>query len=167
MDFEALLSRGALSPLMSEFALHLIDRSDTASLMARLPPRRIALLYHAALLRRPVTAPTKGECLYETERLCASVLDAYGLCNGDVEEGTPGGHVARMRPAGSGIANDGAAAMGMCPALCRRLAEVEMTHPLLEEALAARESRLQHHIATLLGGVSPFFSASPISRSTP
>ncbi|KAG5464596.1 hypothetical protein GH5_00045 [Leishmania sp. Ghana 2012 LV757] len=166
MDFEGLLTNEALRPLLSEFALHLMDHSDTASLIARLPPPKTAMLYHAALLRCPTAATTKGERLYQAERLCASVLDAYGLRGGTVKESTPRVHGACTRPVCPMTASDGAAEMTVCPALCRRLAEVEVTHPLLEEALAAREARLQHHIATMFAGAPPSFSTSQMSPST-
>ncbi|KAG5465336.1 hypothetical protein CUR178_00038 [Leishmania enriettii] len=166
MEFEGLLTNEALRPLLGEFALHLMDHSDTASLIARLPPPKTAMLYHAALLRCPTTATTKGERMYQAERLCASVLDAYGLRGGAVKESTPRAHGACTRPMCPMTDSDGAAKMTICPALCRRLAEVEVTHPLLEEALAAREARLQHYIATMIAAAPPSFPASLISPST-
>ncbi|CAJ1037501.1 hypothetical protein Q4I32_007762 [Leishmania shawi] len=167
MDFEGLLANDALRPLMSEFALHLMDHPDTAYLISRLPPPKIAMLYHAALLRSSTTVPLQGEFTHRTERLCASVLDAYALRDGGVKESAPGMHGARMRSVWPVAADEALGAMTICPVLCRRLAEAEDEYPMLEEALAAREARLQHCIATLAAGVFPASTTTPSSLSPP
>ncbi|AYU83385.1 hypothetical protein CGC21_12540 [Leishmania donovani] len=167
MDFEGLLTHDALRPLMSEFALHLMDHSDTASLISRLPPPKMAMLYHAALLRSSTAVSAQGEFTHGAERLCASVLDAYALRDGGVKGETPGMDGARMRSVWTITAEEAPAAMIICPALCQRLVEAEGKHPFLEEALAAREARLQHRIVTLAAGVAPASSISPASPAPP
>lgn len=167
MDFEGLLTNDALHLLMGEFALHLMDHPDTASLISRLPPPKIAMLYHAALLRSSTAAPTQGEFTHGAERLCASVLDAYALRDGGVKGGTPGMDGTCMRSVWPMTAEETPATMIICPASCQRLLEAEGTHPFLEEALAAREARLQHRILTLAAGVVPASSISPAPPAPP
>ncbi|KAG5489917.1 hypothetical protein JKF63_00034 [Porcisia hertigi] len=160
MDFEALLTNDALHPLMSEFALHLMDHPDTASLISRLPAPSIAMLYNTALLCSSASTRLQDKSTQETERLCALVLDTYALRSNGIDKGKPevrGTGKQWVRP--RSVGDSSATAIVYAP-LCGQFFEAEGTQPLLEEVLAVREAQLQHCIATLAAGSPPAPSTS-------
>lgn len=128
MDASGLLRNEALQPVMRELMRRLIDDPETAAFIMRLPPPRVAMMYHAALMRTSTPVPASGDAPLTAERVCASVLDAYALRARPAEA-----NASRMRGLGADV--------------CCRVRGDSL--PLLEEALVAHEARLQHRVAGL------------------
>ncbi|KAK7197224.1 hypothetical protein NESM_000668300 [Novymonas esmeraldas] len=156
MNFEALMQSEALRPLVSVFALQLMDDPDTAAIVSRMSPSQTARLYHTALVRAPSAVPAQAAAPPVPEQLCAAVLSTYALRVEEREEAFALGMCGSQAPsAWPVLASDGPQVLHLAPLPCRRLAELEDVHPGWEEALAAREVQLQHCIASLAAGAVP------------
>ncbi|KPI88204.1 hypothetical protein ABL78_2708 [Leptomonas seymouri] len=153
MDFESFLQSEALRPLSIIYSRALLDCPETASMIGRLPPPKIALLYHAALMPSPLmeTDVTQPQV---AERLSARIVSAYCLAGKDHEKPYP--ETALQRPGASDESDTGAAGARQrfptCfpplppPPLCYRYAHSGDAFQHLEHAMSQREASLQQWV---------------------
>ncbi|KPA79871.1 hypothetical protein ABB37_04946 [Leptomonas pyrrhocoris] len=157
MNFESFLQSETLRPLSAVYSRALLDCSETASVIARLPPPKIALIYHAALMRTTAIAEDGAQPL-TAEHLSARIVSAYGLTNTDRQQ-ADSATTKRQPHTSAESARDAAAARQFLPTLfpplpppplCCRDAHGGDAFRHLERVTAQREAALQQSVVESL-----------------
>jgi hypothetical protein len=175
MDFETFLQSEALRPLSIIYSRALLDCPETASVIARLPPPRIAMLYHAALMRAHVMEEDRAHT-QAAERISARIVSAYGLASAE-----PPAPSTRQRPqkqSGAAVQGLGEPATGSekgtTTEATRFLSSCSFPPPLsvrhvgfehLERALAQREAALQQSVVESMMQLSPATAKGTVAPS--
>ncbi|KAL7706658.1 hypothetical protein N2W54_003848 [Lotmaria passim] len=145
MDFESFIQSEAMQPLRIVYTRALLDCPETAAIIARLPPPKMAQFYHAALVRASA-ADTGAAQPLTAEHLCAHVLSARGLANVDGERHATAGGCVQPGPERACPPSLFSSVLSSPPSLCGRYAGNGETLQHLERTMAQREVALQQSV---------------------